>query len=85
MSSTPAPFIRGLVAVLAVLALILAMDTLRLFAEQQLLSSVIRIETQYFYALLAAPSCHTLVRTLLGRHPQAVRSHAYAQRPAGQQ
>lgn len=53
MSSTPAPFIRGLVAVLAVLALILAMDTLRLFAGQQWLSSLIGIETQYFYALLA--------------------------------
>ena len=53
MSSTPAPFIRGLVAVLAILALILAMDTLRLFAGQQWLSSLIGIETQYFYALLA--------------------------------
>lgn len=53
MTRMPAPFIRGLVAVLALLALILAMDTLRLFAGQQWLSSLIGIETQYFYALLA--------------------------------
>jgi len=49
----PHPFMRGLVAGLATLALILAMDTLRLFGGEQWLSSFIGIETQYFYALLA--------------------------------
>ena len=49
----PHPFMRGLVAALATLALILAMDTLRLFGGEQWLSSLIGIETQYFYALLA--------------------------------
>ena len=43
---------RGLVAALATLALILAMDTLRLFGGEQWLSGLIGIETQYFYALL---------------------------------
>ena len=52
MTATPHPYIRGLVAVLAMLALILAMDTLRLFGSQQWLSAFIGIETQYFYALL---------------------------------
>ena len=51
--AAPHPFMRGLVAVLATLALILAMDTLRLFGGEQWLSSLISIETQYFYALLA--------------------------------
>ena len=37
---------------LASLALILAMDTLRLFGSQQWLSVFVGIETQYFYALL---------------------------------
>jgi len=37
---------------LATLALILAMDTLRLFGGEQWLSGLIGIETQYFYALL---------------------------------
>ena len=49
----PHPFMRGLVAGLATLALILAMDTLRLFGGEQWLSSFIGIETQYFYALFA--------------------------------
>ena len=51
--AAPHPFMRGLVAVLATLALILAMDTLRLFGGEQWLSGLIGIETQYFYALLA--------------------------------
>jgi hypothetical protein len=38
---------------MAALALILAMDTLRLFGGQQWLSALVGIETQYFYALLA--------------------------------
>ena len=50
--AVPHPFMRGLVATLATLALILAMDTLRLFGGEQWLSSLIGIETQYFYALL---------------------------------
>jgi TRAP transporter 4TM/12TM fusion protein len=52
MTVTPPPHIRRLVAVLASLALILAMDTLRLFGSQQWLSVFVGIETQYFYALL---------------------------------
>ena len=52
MTATPHPYIRSLVAVLAMLALILAMDTLRLFGSQQWLSAFVGIETQYFYALL---------------------------------
>ena len=38
---------------MAAMALILAMDTLRLFGGQQWLSALVGIETQYFYALLA--------------------------------
>ena len=52
MQTTPHPAIRGLVALLASLALLLAMDTLRLFGNQQWLQGLIGIETQYFYALL---------------------------------
>ena len=52
MQASPHPAIRGLVALLASLALLLAMDTLRLFGNQQWLQSLIGIETQYFYALL---------------------------------
>jgi TRAP transporter 4TM/12TM fusion protein len=44
-------FVRGLVATLAVLSLVIAMDTLRLFGDQWL-GGWISIETQYFYALL---------------------------------
>jgi TRAP transporter 4TM/12TM fusion protein len=44
--------IRAMVATLAGLALVLAMDTLRLFGGQQWLSAWVGIETQYFYALL---------------------------------
>ncbi len=44
--------IRNLVAGTAALALLLAMDTLRLFGGQQWLSALVGIETQYFYALL---------------------------------
>lgn len=51
-NAVPHPFMRGLVAALATLALILAMDTLRLFGGEQWLSGLIGIETQYFYALL---------------------------------
>lgn len=53
MTASPNPYIRGLVATLAAVALILAMDTLRLFGGQQWLSGLVGIETQYFYALLA--------------------------------
>tara|TARA_A100001015_G_C14492422_1_gene519775 strand:+ start:276 stop:557 length:282 start_codon:yes stop_codon:yes gene_type:complete len=53
MQATPHPAIRALVAMLATLALILAMDTLRLFGNQQWLQGLIAIETQYFYALAA--------------------------------
>ena len=52
MTANPHPAIRGLVAALAALALILAMDTLRLFGDEQWLSAFVGIETQYFYALL---------------------------------
>lgn len=38
---------------MAALALVLAMDTLRLFGGEQWLSALVGIETQYFYALLA--------------------------------
>ena len=53
MTAKPHPYIRGMVALLASSALILAMDTLRLFGGEQWLSSIVGIETQYFYALLA--------------------------------
>ena len=53
MTASPHPHIRGFVAVLATLALILAMDTLRLFGGEQWLSAIVGIETQYFYALLS--------------------------------
>ncbi len=53
MKALPHPFIRGLVAGMAALALVLAMDTLRLFGGEQWLSALVGIETQYFYALLA--------------------------------
>jgi TRAP transporter 4TM/12TM fusion protein len=52
MTSHPHPSVRGLVAALAALALILAMDMLRLFGGEQWLSAFVGIETQYFYALL---------------------------------
>ena len=52
MTASPHPHLRGFVAVLATLALILAMDTLRLFGGEQWLSAIVGIETQYFYALL---------------------------------
>ncbi len=52
MTASPHPHIRGFVAVLATLSLILAMDTLRLFGGEQWLSAFVGIETQYFYALL---------------------------------
>ena len=45
--------VRSLVAGLAVLALILAMDTLRVFAGEQWLGSWVRIESQYYYGLCA--------------------------------
>jgi TRAP transporter 4TM/12TM fusion protein len=53
VKALPHPFIRALVASMAALALVLAMDTLRLFGGQQWLSALVGIETQYFYALLA--------------------------------
>ena len=50
--AAPHPFMRGLVPSWRRLE-ILAMDALRLFGGEQWLSSLISIETQYFYALLA--------------------------------
>ena len=52
MTAHPDPSLRGLVAAFAALALILAMDMLRLFGGEQWLSAFVGIETQYFYALL---------------------------------
>jgi len=46
-------FTKAMVATLAVLALILAMDTVRLFAGEQWLSGLVRIESQYYFALFA--------------------------------
>ncbi|NOX49165.1 MAG: TRAP transporter fused permease subunit [Gammaproteobacteria bacterium] len=46
-------FSKAMVAILAVLALILAMDTVRLFAGEQWLSGLVRIESQYYFALFA--------------------------------
>ena len=43
---------RMLVGAAAVLAALLAMDTLRMFGGDQLLSDLIRVETEYYYALL---------------------------------
>lgn len=40
-------------AVLAVLALLLAMDTLRLLGDQQWLGALVRLDSQYFYGLFA--------------------------------
>ena len=53
MQTTSLSALRGIVATLATLALLLAMDTLRLFGDQQWLHSLIGIETQYYYALTA--------------------------------
>ncbi len=41
------------VAVLAILALLLAMDTLRVFGGEQWLGAFVRVESQYFYGLFA--------------------------------
>ncbi|MEE4283073.1 MAG: TRAP transporter fused permease subunit [Pseudomonadales bacterium] len=46
-------FVRYLVAGVATLALILAMDTLRLFGSEQWLGMLVRVDSQYFYALFA--------------------------------
>lgn len=46
-------FVRYLVAGVATLALILAMDTLRLFGSEQWLGMFVRVDSQYFYALFA--------------------------------
>ena len=45
--------VRSVVAVLAITALLLAMDTLRVFAGEQWLGSWVRIESQYYYGLCA--------------------------------
>ena len=45
--------VKGLVAVLAVAALLLAMDTLRVFGSEQWLGGLVRVESQYFYGLFA--------------------------------
>jgi len=52
LALTSTNFIRGLVATLAMAALLLAMDTLRLFGDQWL-GAFISIETQFYYALIA--------------------------------
>ncbi len=44
---------RAAVALLAVLAVLLAMDNLRVFGGEQWLSAFVRIESQYFYGLFA--------------------------------
>ena len=41
------------VSVLAILALLLAMDTLRVFGGEQWLGAFVRVESQYFYGLFA--------------------------------
>jgi len=46
-------YVRVIVAVSAVLSLVLAMDTLRLFGDAQYLGQWVRVESQYFYALFA--------------------------------
>lgn len=53
MSERSDTVVRGVVAVLAVAALVLAMDTLRVFAGEQWLGSWVRIESQYYYGLCA--------------------------------
>ncbi len=42
-----------MIAVIAVLAIVLAMDTLRLIGDRQWLSAIIVIDSQYYYALFA--------------------------------
>jgi len=44
--------IRGIVCLVAVLVMVLAMDTLRVFGGEQWLGQIVRIESQYYYALL---------------------------------
>lgn len=46
-------FIDYLVATVAVLALLLAMDMLRIFADQQWLGDFVRLDTQFYYVLFA--------------------------------
>jgi len=45
--------IRALIAALAIAALVLAMDTLRLFGSEQWLSDWVRLDSQYYYGLFA--------------------------------
>ena len=52
-ASGPKAAVRWLVAALAVLALLLAMDFLRLFGGEQWLGAFVRVESQYYFALLA--------------------------------
>ena len=52
-TGAPSLGLRTLIAAAALIALLLAMDTLRLFGDQQWLGALIGIETQYYYALLA--------------------------------
>ncbi|MEM7080376.1 MAG: TRAP transporter fused permease subunit [Pseudomonadota bacterium] len=49
----PQQYLRYGVATLALLALLLAMDTLRLFGDEQWLGAWIRVESQFFYGLFA--------------------------------
>ena len=58
-------FVRFGVCFVAMAAMVLAMDTLRLFADQQWLAAWISIESQYFYALfgLLLPFAYLLYPT----------------------
>ena len=53
MSDRKDLMVRSVVALLAIAALLLAMDTLRVFAGEQWLGSWVRIESQYYYGLCA--------------------------------
>lgn len=66
MSKSAETRLQAVVAVLAVAALLLAMDTLRVFGGEQLLGSWVRVESQYYYALFALllPLVYILYPTL---------------------
>ena len=53
MSDRKDLIVRSVVALLAIAGLLLAMDTLRVFAGEQWLGSWVRIESQYYYGLCA--------------------------------
>src|SRR5690606_2776781 len=54
--------LRWFVAIAAVLAVFLAMDSLRLFSERPLMEFVITVQNHYYYALLALllPLCYLM-------------------------